>query len=98
MLEDLNSILNSADVTNLYNEKDFEDITTVCKSECTKKGLIPTKQNVFNQYLVRVRKNIHIILAMSPIGEAFSTRLRMFPSLVNCSTIDFFTEWPDQAL
>jgi hypothetical protein len=25
-------------------------------------------------------------------------RLRMFPSLVNCCTIDWFTEWPQQAL
>lgn len=35
---------------------------------------------------------------MSPLGEVFSTRLRMFPSLVNCCTIDWFTEWPDEAL
>lgn len=35
---------------------------------------------------------------MSPIGEAFATRLRMFPSLINCSTIDWFTEWPEEAL
>lgn len=27
---------------------------------------------------------------MSPIGDAFRTRLRMFPSLVNCCTIDWF--------
>ena len=54
--------------------------------------------NIFTQYLIRVKKNIHIILAMSPIGEAFATRLRMFPSLVNCCTIDWFTEWPEEAL
>ena len=41
---------------------------------------------------------IHIILAMSPVGEKFVTRLRMFPSLVNCCTIDWFTEWPEEAL
>lgn len=26
MLEDLNNVLNSGDVTNIYQEKDFEDI------------------------------------------------------------------------
>lgn len=37
-------------------------------------------------------------MAMSPLNESFSTRLRMFPSLVNCCTIDWFTEWPEEAL
>ncbi|KAJ1481106.1 hypothetical protein T484DRAFT_1808591, partial [Baffinella frigidus] len=32
--------------------------------------------------------NIHIVLAFSPVGDAFRNRLRMFPSLVNCCTID----------
>jgi dynein heavy chain len=50
--------------------------------------------NIFTQYLIRIKNNIHIVIAMSPLGEAFSTRLRMFPSLVNCCTLDWFTEWP----
>lgn len=54
--------------------------------------------NIFTLYLARVKKNMHIVIAMSPIGDAFTTRLRMFPSLVNCSTIDWFTEWPEEAL
>ena len=47
MLEDLNSILNSGDVTNLYNEKDNEDIIQACKNDCLKKGLQPNKMNIF---------------------------------------------------
>jgi dynein heavy chain, axonemal len=54
--------------------------------------------NIFTQYLIRVKKNIHMIIAMSPLGKAFTTRLRMFPALVNCCTIDWFTEWPEEAL
>lgn len=69
-----------------------------CKAECIKKQLPATKMNIFTIYLSRVRKNIHLIIAMSPLGSAFTTRLRMFPSLVNCCTIDWFTEWPEEAL
>jgi len=42
--------------------------------------------------------NIHMVIAMSPLGEVFRTRLRKFPSLVNCCTIDWFTNWPSEAL
>lgn len=54
--------------------------------------------NIMTQYLARVKKNIRIVLAMSPIGEAFRSNLRMFPSLINCCTIDWFTDWPEEAL
>lgn len=39
MLEDINGILNSGDVTDIYNEKDKEDIMNSCKADCLKKGL-----------------------------------------------------------
>jgi len=35
---------------------------------------------------------------MSPIGDAFRNRLRMFPSLINCCTIDWIQTWPADAL
>lgn len=35
---------------------------------------------------------------MSPIGTSLRERIRNFPSLVNCCTIDWFTKWPDEAL
>lgn len=35
---------------------------------------------------------------MSPIGDDFKRRLRMFPSLVNCCAIDWFLPWPEEAL
>lgn len=47
---------------------------------------------------MQVRKNLHIVLSFSPVGDAFRERLRKFPSLVNCTTIDWFTLWPQDAL
>jgi dynein heavy chain len=35
---------------------------------------------------------------MSPIGDDYKRRLRMFPSLVNCCAIDYFLSWPQEAL
>jgi len=44
------------------------------------------------------KNSIHVVLAFSPIGDDFKRRLRMFPALVNCCTIDWFLPWPAQAL
>lgn len=52
----------------------------------------------FSFHFSRVRDKLHIVLCMSPVGDAFRARYRMFPSIVNCCTIDWFTEWPREAL
>jgi len=44
------------------------------------------------------KRNLHLVLAFSPVGEAFRRRLRTFPTLVNCTTIDWFLAWPEEAL
>lgn len=37
-------------------------------------------------------------MCFSPIGDSLRNRCRNFPSLVNCTTIDWFSEWPKDAL
>ena len=37
-------------------------------------------------------------LCFSPVGDAFRGRVRKFPALVNCTVIDWFTQWPEDAL
>lgn len=98
MVEDINNILNAGDVPNLYGPEDMEAIASACRIECQKRKLPPTRLNIFSQYIIRVRRNIHLCIAMSPIGEAFRNRLRNFPSLVNCCTIDWYSNWPPEAL
>lgn len=57
-----------------------------------------TEAEVMQDFLNKAKTSIHLVLAMSPIGEEFKRRLRMFPSLVNCCTIDWFLPWPKEAL
>jgi len=85
-------------VPQLYKGEDFEGIYNVGKLECQKRGQMLNKMNMFGQYLNRVKQNIHCVLAMSPLGDIFRQRLLKFPSLVNCCTLDWFSEWPEEAL
>ena len=57
-----------------------------------------TPAAMWRLFISQVRANLHVVLCMSPIGDAFRTRLRKFPALVNCCTIDWFTAWPKDAL
>jgi dynein heavy chain len=98
MLEDINNILNAGDIPSLYKVEDMEPIYKVGKQACIETGIAVNTNNMFVSYVGRVRKNIHMIIAMSPLGEIFRARLRKFPSLVNNCTIDWFSEWPEEAL
>uniref|UniRef100_A0A8C0VRC6 Dynein axonemal heavy chain 1 n=1 Tax=Cyanistes caeruleus TaxID=156563 RepID=A0A8C0VRC6_CYACU len=97
-LEDINNLLNSGDIPNIYNPEDQDQIMTAMKPVVRDLGQQPTKANLMAAYTARVRSNIHMVLCMSPIGEVFRARLRQFPSLVNCCTIDWFNEWPAETL
>lgn len=37
-------------------------------------------------------------LCFSPVGESFRNRARKFPAIVNCTVIDWFHAWPEDAL
>lgn len=39
-----------------------------------------------------------VILCFSPVGSILRVRARKFPAVVNCTAIDWFHEWPEDAL
>merc|ERR1719454_1249989 len=96
-LEEVSSILNTGEVPNLYGNEEKMEIMEKCSKAANAAGKF-TAGEVFSFYVEACRRNTHIVLAMSPIGAAFRNRLRAFPSLVNCCTIDWFMDWPADAL
>lgn len=53
---------------------------------------------LFNFFVQTVREHLHVVVTMSPIGDNFRTRIRKFPALINCCTIDWLQPWPEDAL
>ena len=98
MLEDVNNLLNSGEVPNLFFGPDIDELNSVMKPVCVAESIPLDKVNMYARFIKFCRTNMHICLCMSPMGEPFRNRLRMFPALVNCCTIDWFSAWPDQAL
>ncbi|XP_076227649.1 dynein axonemal heavy chain 1 [Nomia melanderi] len=98
MLEDLNSVLNNGDVPGVYQSDEIERIFHAMRGRVQEAGLQINRSNLFSAYVNTVRNNLHLVATMSPIGELFRGRIRQFPALVNCCTIDWFCPWPEAAL
>ncbi|CAM5178875.1 unnamed protein product, partial [Eretmochelys imbricata] len=97
-LEDINNILSSGEVPNLYKADEFEEIQSVILDAARAEGIPETADSLFGYLIERVRNNLHVVLCLSPIGDPFRNWIRQYPALVNCTTIDWFSEWPRQAL
>ncbi|GFH30639.1 uncharacterized protein HaLaN_29526, partial [Haematococcus lacustris] len=91
-------MLNSGEVPGMFAQDEKDRVCSDIREWVIAQGLIPTKEVCYASFISRVRNNLHIVLAMSPVGEAFRARCRQFPSLINCCTIDWFSQWPEDAL
>lgn len=63
-LEDLNNILNSGDVPNIYQLEELDKIFQGMKGIVTEMGLAATKSNLFAVYQKQVRANLHTVVTM----------------------------------
>jgi dynein heavy chain len=97
-VEDINSILNAGDVPNLFASDEKDRIVGDVREYAASLGRPLTKDAVYATFIGSVQQNLHCVLCMSPVGEAFRRRCRMFPSLINCCTIDWYLPWPQDAL
>ncbi|KAM7377518.1 hypothetical protein PAMA_014021 [Pampus argenteus] len=97
-LEDINNILSSGEVPNLYKQDEFVEVCNALSESARKDNVVETPDSLFSYLIERVRNNLHIVLCMSPVGEPFRNRILQYPALVNCTTIDWFLEWPKDAL
>ncbi|AAZ13090.1 dynein heavy chain, putative [Trypanosoma brucei brucei TREU927] len=97
-LEDLNNMLSTGEVPNLFPKDELQNIRdTVCK-QAIASGYRDTPDEMYNFFIDRARTNLHLVVAMSPAHKLFRARLRQFPALVSCTSIDWFVEWPSEAL
>jgi len=98
-LENINEILNSGQVSNLYAADELAEVLELTRVEAKRlKKNIDGQQSLYNFFVAQCRSNLHVVLCMSPIGSSFRERLRMFPSLLSCCSLSWFSAWPEDAL
>ncbi len=101
-LEDVDSMLNTGEVPNLFAPDErgeiMEAVAPAAQASAEDKNTEFSPLALFSFFVNRCRENLHIVIAFSPIGDLFRTRIRKFPSMINCCNIDWFQAWPEDAL
>ncbi|NXG62204.1 DYH17 protein, partial [Hemiprocne comata] len=94
----INDFLASGEVPGLFQDDELEDIISAMRPQVKFLGLQDTRENCWKLFIEKVRRQLKVILCFSPVGSTLRVRARRFPAVVNCTAIDWFHEWPEDAL
>ncbi|XP_037810078.1 dynein heavy chain 12, axonemal [Lucilia sericata] len=99
-LQDIDCLLNQGEVPNIYAIDEKQEILEMVRlaAQGGNRNIDISPLQVFSFFVNRCKKKLHIVLCLSPIGDSLRTRVRLYPSLVNCCTIDWYQSWPEEAL
>lgn len=100
-LEAMNSMLATGEIPGLLGKEERELYPTSVRTIWQKEEKIkaePTSAQMWSYFLNRVKDNLHTVLCFSPIGNKFRERAQKFPSLFSQCSIDWFLQWPLEAL
>lgn len=89
----INDLLASGNIPDLFAADEVDGIINSVTNKVKATGKIPDRANCWEYFINQIRRNLHVVLAFSPVGDAFRTRARRFPAIVNCTVIDWFQPW-----
>ncbi|TNN52942.1 Dynein heavy chain 10, axonemal [Liparis tanakae] len=78
-LELINNMLTSGIVPALFPDDEKESVLNQLRDEALTMGAGPSKESVWQYFVNKSANNLHIVLAMSPVGDTLRTRCRNFP-------------------
>jgi len=94
----INDLLSSGEIADLFAAEDVDGIVNNVRPAVKSEGMLDSKDNCWKFFIDRIKKNLHMSLCFSPVGDAFRNRAKKFPAVVNCCVIDWFHAWPEDAL
>uniref|UniRef100_A0A8D0H5U7 Dynein axonemal heavy chain 17 n=1 Tax=Sphenodon punctatus TaxID=8508 RepID=A0A8D0H5U7_SPHPU len=94
----INDFLASGEIPGLFQDDELESIIGSMRPQVKSLGIQDTRENCWRFFIDRVRHQLKVILCFSPVGSTLRVRARKFPAVVNCTAINWFHEWPEDAL
>ncbi|XP_071882010.1 dynein axonemal heavy chain 9 isoform X5 [Anas platyrhynchos] len=94
----VNDFLASGEIPDLFPDDEVENIINSVRNEVKGQGLVDSRDACWKFFIERVRRQLKVALCFSPVGSKLRVRSRRFPAIVSCTAIDWFQEWPREAL
>ncbi|XP_044764909.1 dynein beta chain, ciliary [Coccinella septempunctata] len=94
----INDMLASGEVPDMFPDDEIENIIAGVRNEVKGAGMLDTRENSWKFFIDRVRRQLKVVLCFSPVGSTLRVRSRKFPAIINCTQINWFHEWPQEAL
>ncbi|XP_004592923.2 dynein axonemal heavy chain 17 [Ochotona princeps] len=94
----INDLLASGEIPGLFTEDEVETIISSMRPQVKALGMADTREACWKFFIEKVRRQLKVILCFSPVGSVLRVRARKFPAVVNCTAINWFHEWPEDAL
>ncbi|GAB6022905.1 Dynein heavy chain 9, axonemal [Chamberlinius hualienensis] len=94
----INDLLASGEVADLFPPDQLDNIIASLRSEVKAAGIADSRENCYKFFIDRIRRQLKVVLCFSPVGDTLRKRSRKFPAIINGTCIDWFHEWPQEAL
>ncbi|CEL96675.1 unnamed protein product [Vitrella brassicaformis CCMP3155] len=94
----LNDFLSSGNIPDLFTREEYDGLLGSIRNAAKAAGVPDQRDALFSFFIDRVRRNLHVILCHSPVGDTFRVRARKFPALISSTAMDQFHPWPRNAL
>eukprot|EP00163_Fabomonas_tropica_P031151 TRINITY_DN730_c1_g2_i2.p1 TRINITY_DN730_c1_g2~~TRINITY_DN730_c1_g2_i2.p1 ORF type:complete len:4514 (+),score=1634.66 TRINITY_DN730_c1_g2_i2:234-13775(+) len=94
----INDLLSTGNIPDLFTKEDADNICGSLRSEVKAAGIHDTRDNIWDFFIAKVRRNLHCVLCFSPVGDTFRIYARRFPAILSGTMIDWFHPWPAEAL
>ena len=94
----LNDLLSSGNIPDLYNRDERDGIINTLTTKAKGRAIRPSP-HLYGLFLsAKLGRTCTVVCASLPVGPSLRTRATRFPALSNCTVIDWFQPWPQQAL
>lgn len=99
-LDDISILLTTGDLPNLYPSDEkaviLDAMHNLAKQEDMKIDMTPL--SLYSLFTERVRQHLRFALVISALSEEYRKCFIIYPALNNFCTLDWFNDWPDDAL